>query len=89
MRKSRSLESGISFLHTERRMKRIAIQGIAGCFHDTAARNFFDGERIDTLPCPSFDELFARMETDRDLLGIAAIETRSQAACFRTTNCCG
>ena len=39
-------------------MKRIAIQGIAGCFHDTAARNFFDGERIDTLPCPSFDELF-------------------------------
>ena len=55
-------------------MKRIAIQGIAGCFHDTAARNFFDGERIDTLPCPSFDELFARMETDRDLLGIAAIE---------------
>lgn len=61
-------------LHTERRMKRIAIQGIAGCFHDTAARNFFDGERIDTLPCPSFDELFARMETDRDLLGIAAIE---------------
>ena len=55
-------------------MKRIAIQGIAGCFHDTAARNFFDGARIDTLPCPSFDELFARMETDRDLLGIAAIE---------------
>ena len=55
-------------------MKRIAIQGIAGCFHDTAARNFFDGERTDTLPCPSFDELFARMETDRDLLGIAAIE---------------
>lgn len=55
-------------------MKRIAIQGIAGCFHDTAARNFFDGERIDTLPCLSFDELFARMETDRDLLGIAAIE---------------
>lgn len=55
-------------------MKRIAIQGIAGCFHDTAARNFFAGERIEVLPCPSFDELFARMGTDRDLLGIAAIE---------------
>lgn len=55
-------------------MKRIAIQGIAGCFHDTAARKFFDGERIETLPCPSFDELFARMETDRKLPGFTAIE---------------
>ena len=55
-------------------MKRIAIQGIAGCFHDTAAREFFAGEQIETLPCPSFDELFARMRADRELLGIAAIE---------------
>lgn len=55
-------------------MKRIAIQGIAGCFHETAARNYFRGERIETLPCRSFDELFARMADDPALLGIAAIE---------------
>lgn len=55
-------------------MERIVIQGIAGCYHDTAARAHFRGTPIETLPCRSFDELFARMEEDPDLLGMAAIE---------------
>lgn len=55
-------------------MIRIAIQGIAGCFHETAARNHFPGEELEIVPCPSFDALFARMEADPALLGIAAIE---------------
>lgn len=55
-------------------MKRIAIQGIAGCYHETAARRYFCGERIETVPCLNFEELFDRMAGDRELLGIAAIE---------------
>lgn len=55
-------------------MERIVIQGIAGCYHETAARAHFRDTPIETLPCRSFDELFARMEEDPDLLGMAAIE---------------
>lgn len=55
-------------------MKQVTIQGIAGCFHETAARGFFRGEQIEVLPCESFDALFARMASDPALLGVAAIE---------------
>lgn len=55
-------------------MKKVAIQGIAGCYHETAARAYFGKETIETLPCASFEELFARMQADSELLGIAAIE---------------
>lgn len=55
-------------------MKRVTIEGIAGCYHETAARAFFRGERIEVLPCATFEEQFARMAADTSLLGIAAIE---------------
>ena len=55
-------------------MEQIAIQGIAGCYHETAARSYFNDRQIGILPCLSFDELFARMAADPSLLGIAAIE---------------
>lgn len=55
-------------------MKRITIQGEAGCFHEAAARAYFAGERIGIVPCATFPEQFARMADDRELLGVAAIE---------------
>lgn len=55
-------------------MKRITIQGIAGCFHETAAHGSFPGEEVEVLPCVSFDEQFACMAADAELLGVAAIE---------------
>ncbi len=55
-------------------MKRIAIQGVAGCYHETAARRFFRDETIEVLPCDTFEALFAHLEEDPGLLGIAAIE---------------
>ena len=55
-------------------MKRITIQGVAGCYHETAARGFFGDEPIEVLPCATFEELFARLEADPALLGAAAIE---------------
>ena len=70
-RKSRSVERDFLF---QTIMEQIAIQGIAGCYHETAARGYFADREIEVLPCLSFDELFARMAADPALLGIAAIE---------------
>lgn len=55
-------------------MKKVTIQGIAGCFHETAAHGCFPGEEIEVLPCVNFDEQFARMAEDPSLVGVAAIE---------------
>ena len=55
-------------------MEQIAIQGIAGCYHETAARRYFSDRTLEVLPCSSFDRLFACMSEDPKLLGIAAIE---------------
>lgn len=54
--------------------KRVTIQGVAGCYHDAAARAYFNDEEIITIPCDSFTELFQRMSCDASLLGIIAIE---------------
>lgn len=55
-------------------MERILIQGVEGCYHETAARACFRGRQVKTLPCRSFEELFARLDGDPELLGLAAIE---------------
>lgn len=55
-------------------MKRVTIQGVTGCFHETAARNYFAGEQIEAIACRNFGELFERTAADKALIGIAAIE---------------
>ncbi len=55
-------------------MKKVTIQGVAGCYHDAAAHLFFDGEEIKTLPCETFPIMFDTLSTDASLLGIVAIE---------------
>jgi prephenate dehydratase len=54
--------------------KRVSIQGVAGCFHDAAARQYFHGEDITTVPCETFNQLFETVSSDASLLGIVAIE---------------
>lgn len=54
--------------------KRVTIQGVAGCYHDAAARAYFKDEEITTIPCNSFAELFQSMGCDASLMGIVAIE---------------
>ena len=54
--------------------KRVTIQGIAGCYHEAAARAYFVEEEIETVACATFAEMFDRMAHDRSLLGIIAIE---------------
>ena len=55
-------------------MKRVTIQGIHGCYHDAAARNFFKDEEIETIPCETFPEMFNTLRNDASLYGIVAIE---------------
>lgn len=53
---------------------RVAIQGIAGCFHDAAARQYFAPAEVEPVECDSFHDLFDVMASDSELLGIMAIE---------------
>lgn len=55
-------------------MKRVAIQGIGGCNHYIAAKNYFSNEEIETIDCDTFKELAVKVERDPALLGIMAIE---------------
>jgi prephenate dehydratase len=55
-------------------MKTVAIQGVAGSFHDIAARNYFEGEEIKLVPCDSFKELFSVIKKDNSIIGAVAIE---------------
>ena len=56
--------------------KKVAIQGIAGSYHDIAARNYFEGEEIDIIPCNTFKEVIATIKKDPSVLGMMAIENK-------------
>jgi len=53
---------------------KVAIQGVAGCFHDAAAREYFQGQDIETIPCDTFHDMFSLLHDDASMLGIVAIE---------------
>lgn len=55
-------------------MKKITIQGVAGCFHDAAAHMYFDGEEVETIPCETFHSMFETLAADASLMGIVAVE---------------
>lgn len=54
--------------------KKVAIQGIAGSYHDIAARNYYEGEEIETLPCNTFRDVINTIKKDPSILGMMAIE---------------
>ncbi len=54
--------------------KTVTIQGVSGCFHDAAARDYFKNEEIKTLPCNTFQDMFDTLSMDASLIGIMAIE---------------
>lgn len=55
-------------------MKRVAIQGIAGSFHDIAAREYFNDEEIEIVACENFSQVFQTMKSDTSLISLVAIE---------------
>ena len=55
-------------------MKRIAIQGFEGSFHDITAHKYFEGEQLQLVCCATFEEVFDNMKADPTMLGLTAIE---------------
>ena len=54
-------------------MKKIAIQGIAGSFHEDAARRYFEDE-IEVVECKSFTSVCNLIDTDKVSIAVMAIE---------------
>ncbi len=55
-------------------MKKIAIQGVIGSYHDIAAHKFFKNEEIELICCNTFEEVFENMRKDSGIIGVIAIE---------------
>ena len=58
----------------EDKMKKVAIQGIKGSFHDIAAQKFFNYEEIQLVCCNTFEEIFESIQQDSNIIGFLAIE---------------
>ena len=67
-------------------MKRVAIQGVSGAFHEIAARQYFNGEEIEIVPCVTFRDVFNVMNEDPDVLGIIAIENTIAGSLLQNHN---
>ena len=63
--------TGIFNIYTK--MKKIAIQGIAGSFHEDAARRYFEDE-IQVIECKSFTSVCNLIDTDQVSIAVMAIE---------------
>lgn len=55
-------------------MKRIAIQGETGSFHDIAAHLFFKDEQLQLICCTTFEDVFSSIKKDPTVIGMCAIE---------------
>jgi prephenate dehydratase len=55
-------------------MKRVAIQGGLGAYHEIAARDYFKGEKLEIVPCQTFRDIFREADKDPRLIGVMAIE---------------
>ncbi|MCH5227845.1 MAG: prephenate dehydratase [Muribaculaceae bacterium] len=58
----------------DQRQLKVTIQGVAGCFHDAAAREYFPDREIETVPFNTFPDMFEALDCDASLVGIVAIE---------------
>lgn len=67
-------------------MKRVAIQGIAGCFHDIAAREYFKGEEIEIIACETFRDVFDTIKKDSSIIGAVAIENTIAGSLLQNHN---
>ncbi len=56
-------------------MEKVAIQGIAGSYHEIAARAYFRDHEYEIIGCDNFDDLFAYLKkSDTHTYGLMAIE---------------
>lgn len=57
-----------------RYMKRIAIQGYKGCFHEEAARTFYQGQPVEMVECSDFGDLLPALDAGAADAAVMAIE---------------
>ncbi len=62
------------FLFYTRKMKKVAIQGTLGSYHEIAAHKYFEGEELELICCASFEDVFASIRRDSQVIGLLAIE---------------
>jgi len=55
-------------------MKKIAIQGIAGSFHEDAVRKYFGDEEVEIVECRSFQRVCELVDSDEVDIAVMAIE---------------
>jgi prephenate dehydratase len=67
-------------------LMKIAIQGEAGCFHEVAARQYFNYDEIDIVPCSTFDmELSILGGGEADFAVMAIENARSGSILYNYT----
>ena len=62
---------------------RVAIQGVAGAFHDIAARQFFSEREVSIIPGQTFEELVDQVECGDADIGLMAIENTVAGSILR------
>ena len=55
-------------------MKRVAVQGYKGCFHEEAAQAFYEGLPLDIVECDTFAQLYNALNEGRADAAVMAIE---------------
>ncbi len=55
-------------------MRRVAIQGKIGSYHDMAVHRYFENEDVELICCDTFEDVFEELKKDSNVLGAIAIE---------------
>lgn len=63
-----------SHYNKSKNMKRIAIQGKIGSFHDIAAHLYFEDQQVQIICCSTFEEVYDNIHRDPTVIGMTAIE---------------
>ena len=64
-------------------MKKVAIQGFEGSYHDIATKFFFKNEDIQLICCETFSEVFEAMASDSNVVALVAIENTIAGSLLR------
>jgi len=64
-------------------MKRIAIQGTLGSYHDIAAHKYAGEEEIELICCSNFEDIFKTIKNDAEVIGMLAIENTIAGSLLR------
>ena len=67
------MDAGFFLYNIFRTMKKIAIQGTLGSYHDIAAHKYFEGEEIELICCANFEDVFGAIKKDSQTIGMLAM----------------